>query len=539
VAAGGTPAPPGLLDAFWAYERALMANDLDELDRWFAPGETTMRGDAAGLLIGHEAISVFRRSRGGSPARTIAAVQVQAITDDAALVIAVTAITAGGRGQQTQLWRRIDGAWFITAAHVALPAPAIAGAIWRVVGTPLVGTTLVDTTLASTPRAAGADERPLAGETVAVKDLFAVAGYAIGAGVPAYLEEAAVETKHASAVAALLAAGATVTGIARTDEFAYSIAGRNSHYGTPPNPAVVGAVPGGSSSGPAAAVASGQASIGLGTDTGGSLRVPASYTGLWGLRTTHGSVDATGLLALAPSFDTIGWLTRDAATLRRAAATSVTGQRDLAPSFVAAPSFLVAPAFDAVLEPNVLAAFHAGLAATGIASSADTIDLSDLGDLDQLFETFRTVQAAESWRMHGEWIEAHPGALGDDIAARFAAASTITERAEAEARVAWAATRRRLDALLGDRVLVLPSASSIAPSATADAATIERTRAGTMRLTCIAGLTGRPALSAPLLSVPCAGQATTAPLGLGFIGPRGSDLALIDLASAVAESARN
>ena len=526
MTAGGSPAPPGLLDAFWAYERALMANDLDELDRWFAPGETTMRGDAAGLLIGHEAISVFRRSRGGSPARTIAAVQVQAITQDAALVIAVTAITAGGRGQQTQLWRRIDGAWFITAAHVALPAPAVAGSIWRVVGNPLVGTPL-----AGAPRVAGADGRPLAGETVAVKDLFAVAGYAIGAGVPAYLAEAAVETKHASAVAALLDAGATVTGIARTDEFAYSIAGRNSHYGTPPNPAVVGAVPGGSSSGPAAAVASGQASIGLGTDTGGSLRVPASYTGLWALRTTHGSVDTTGLLALAPSFDTIGWLTRDAATLRRAAAASVTGQRDLAPSFVAAPSFLVAPAFDAVLEPDVLAAFHAGLAATGIAHRADSIDL---GDLDELFETFRTVQAAESWRMHGEWIEAHPGALGDDIAARFAAASTITERAEAEARVAWAATRRRLDALLGDRVLVLPSASSIAPSAMADAATIERTRAGTMRLTCIAGLTGRPGLSAPLLSVPIAGQATPAPLGLGFVGPRGSDLGLIDLASALA-----
>jgi len=87
--------------------------------------------------------------------------------------------------------------------------------------------------------------------------------------------------------------------------------------------------------------------------------------------------------------------------------------------------------------------------------------------------------------------------------------------------------------------LVLPSASSIAPSVTADAATIERTRTATMRLTCIAGLTGRPGLSVPLLSVPIAGQATLAPLGLGFVGPRGSDLALIDLASAVAESARN
>jgi Asp-tRNA(Asn)/Glu-tRNA(Gln) amidotransferase A subunit family amidase len=339
--------------------------------------------------------------------------------------------------------------------------------------------------------------------------------------VPAYLADAPVEPRHAPAVAALLDAGAAVTGIARTDEFAYSIAGRNPHYGTPPNPAVVGGIPGGSSNGPASAVASGQVTIGLGTDTGGSLRVPASYCGLWGLRTTHGSVDATGLLPLAPSFDTVGWLTRDAVTLRRAAATS------LSDSTALEPTLLVAPALLAIVEPEVRDAFLARTAALDTAAI-------DLGDLDELFEIFRTVQSAEAWRTHGEWIEAHPGALGDEIAARFAWASTIDERTEAEARVAWAAARRRLDAVLGDRVLVLPAASSIAPSATADAATIERTRAGTLRLTCIAGLTGRPGLSAPLLSVPLATQPTPAPVGLGFIGPRGSDLALIDLAASLA-----
>ncbi|MDO9079141.1 MAG: amidase family protein, partial [Brevundimonas sp.] len=119
--------------------------------------------------------------------------------------------------------------------------------------------------------------------------------------------------------AGLLAAGASVPGIAQTDEFAYSIAGRNPHYGTPPNPAVLGGVPGWSSSGPASAVALGQASIGLGTDTVGSIRVPASYQGLWGLRTTHGSVSADRLLPLAPTFDSVGWVTRSAIALRAAA----------------------------------------------------------------------------------------------------------------------------------------------------------------------------------------------------------------------------
>lgn len=494
-----------LLAAFWDYERALMANDLAALDRLFAPGPATLRGDAAGILVGHDTISAFREGRGGAPARTIVHVEVRELADDAALVVAVTAPATGGRGQQTQLWRRANGAWAVAAAQVALPAPAVASAVWRVVGTPLV---------------AGADLGPLKGETVAVKDLFAVAGHAIGAGVPAYLASALPEVTTAPAVAALLGAGANVTGIAQTDEFAYSIAGRNIHYGTPPNPAVVGGIPGGSSSGPAAAVALGQASIGLGTDTGGSLRVPASYQGLWGLRTTHGAVDSSGLLALAPTFDTVGWLTRDAATLRTAAATSLRDQRAVEPHYV------VAPGITAKAEPAVRAAFDAF--ATGLAAEE-----VDLGDIEELFETFRTVQASEAWRTHGEWVAAHPATLGDDIAARFEWARGIDERTEAEARVRMAALRLRLENVIGDRVLVVPSAASVAPSATADAETIERTRAATLRITCVAGLTGRPALSAPLLWLDQRGQLTPAPVGVCFVGPRGSDLALIDLAAAL------
>ena len=129
-----------------------------------------------------------------------------------------------------------------------------------------------------------------------MKDLFEVAGFAVGAGVPAYLAESRPAATSASAVEALVAAGADVIGIAQTDEFAYSVAGRNSHYGTLPNVAAPGSIPGGSSSGPASAVALGQVSIGLGTDTAGSIRVPASYQGLWGLRTSHGAIDTAGLL---------------------------------------------------------------------------------------------------------------------------------------------------------------------------------------------------------------------------------------------------
>lgn len=493
--------------AFWDYERALMDDDLPALDAFFAPGPDTLRGDAAGVITGHDAISAFRATRGGAPGRRVLAIDVREINDDTALVIAVTAPATGGRGQQTQLWRRIEGRWRIAAAHVSAPQRAIDPSVWRVVGTPLV---------------ASSAPGPLAGETVAVKDLFSLAGHAIGGGVPAYLAEASPAERTSSAVEALLDAGADVIGIARTDEFAYSIAGRNPHYGTPPNPAVVGGTPGGSSSGPASAVALGQASIGLGTDTGGSIRVPASYQGLWGLRTTFGAVGVDGVLPLAPSFDTAGWLTRSAPPLRRAA----TATLDLARQ-VPVSGFVTAPALLQHVEPAVALAFEA------FTAGLDTA-IVDLGDIDELFFTFRTVQSAEAWRTHGAWIQAHPGALGDDIAGRFAFASTVTAEQEATARATHTVLRSRLDAVLGDQVLLLPSASSVALPVTAGAELIERTRQGTLRLTAICGLTGRPGLSVPLLWIEQPGALTDAPVGVCLVGPRFSDLALIDAGARLA-----
>ena len=490
-----------LLSAFWNYERALMSNDLEVLDDLFAPGENTLRGDAAGILVGHETISEFRKGRGGAPARTVLHVEIVEIDEDSAVVIAVTQPVTGGRGQQTQLWDRASGEWKVRAAHVSLPTPAVNSTVWRIVGTPLV---------------AGAPEGPLAGQTVAVKDLYDVAGFAVGAGIPAFLAASSPATVSSPAVQALLDAGANITGIAQTDEFAYSIAGRNPHYGTPPNPAVVGGVPGGSSSGPAAAVALGQASIGLSTDTAGSIRVPASYQGLWGLRTTHGTVAATGLLPLAPTFDAPGWITRSPDVLRAAASVTLA---------VHAPAggFVVDPGLAAQAESDVRAAFDAFV----LTQDFETIDL---GDAQEFFETFRTVQQAEAWRVHGPWVTAHPGALGEDVAARFELASRVTPAQEEDARFTLARLRGHLDGILGDRVLLVPSASSTAPSVFADAELIERTRQGTLRMTAVAGLTGRPALSAPLLSVPQPGALLPAPVGLCLVGPRHSELALIALA---------
>ncbi|MDQ0576177.1 AtzH-like domain-containing protein [Agromyces albus] len=504
----GARAPDGLVEAALGYEAALMSDDLTTLEGYFAPGDATLRGDEGGLLVGRDTITRFRGRRGGAPKRVIEALHVRPIGDHHAWVAAVTAPLAGGRGLVTQLWERQEGAWRITAAHVSAPPRALDPRVWRVVGEPLL-------------RASASG--PLDGLTFAVKDVFAVEGFPIGAGVPAYLEGARPEPRSAASLRALLAEGASVRGIAQTDQFAYSIAGRNAAYGTPPNPAVPGAISGGSSSGPAAAVAMGHATIGLATDTAGSIRIPASYQGLWGLRTTHGAVSTEGVLPLAPSFDTVGWLTRDGETLAAAARASL----DPASQLRVGARLVTAAALAESATPEVARSFARAVDALAASGS----DISELDDpafggeaLDALYAAFRTVQASEAWAAHGAWIQAHPGALGADVAARFEWAAAITPEAASDARVRLEAARRALDAALGDAVLVLPSAASVAPAVDADGAEIEAIRAATLRMTAVAGATGRPAVSVPGLT------ADGAPIGVCFVGPRASDVALVDAA---------
>lgn len=463
-------APAGLLEAFWAYEAALMADDLAALDRLFAAGAETLRGDAAGLLVGHDQISRFRGGRGGAPRRRIVEVHVRGTGEADALVVAVTELERGGRGQQTQTWHRFAGGWQVTAAHVAVPAPALDPRIWRVVGDPLV-------------RPFG--EGPLSGQSVAVKDLFAVAGQPVGAGNPAWLAGAPVETGHAWAVEQLLGAGAAVRGIARTDEFAYSLAGTNAHYGTPPNPRAPRRISGGSSSGSAAAVSLGHASIGLGTDTGGSIRVPAAYQGLFGIRPTHGAVPVAGLMPLAPSFDTVGWLTRDPAVLR-------TVGRQLLPDRAQRPlrDVVTVPALLSLADPEVEAAVSRF--AAGLGAGSEDWDLSELTDWRAAFST---LQAFEAWQSNGWWLEHRWDSLGPDVRARFENAARTTVQDAARARERVAAARRTITALVGDRVLVLPSAPTAAPEAGSD---LQVVRDATLALTCVAGIGGLPAVSVPL-----------------------------------------
>ncbi|WP_433491824.1 amidase family protein [Nocardia grenadensis] len=374
--------------------------------------------------------------------------------------------------------------------------PGLDTSVWRVAGSPLVAAT-----------APG----PLSGASVAVKDLYAVAGFARGAGMPAYRREQTAASRHADAVTRLLGAGAQIRGIAQTDEFAYGLTGGNAGFGMPVNPAAPDRIPGGSTSGPAVAVARGAADIGLGTDTAGSIRVPASYQGLWGLRTTYGRADTAGLLPLAQSFDTVGWITRDGATLAAVADCQLESDTSTAAGFV------VDPGLCAYADPAIAAAV--GTAAESVGAGPIEIPVAD-----SWVSAFRTVQAFEAWTNHGDWVGDHPGALEPAVAQRFAFAATVTAAAAARAREVLGVAARTLRSALGDRVLLLPAAATRPPRRADGQAVWERTRARTLRLTCLASIAGLPALTLPLRS------GTGAPFGLCLLGAPGTDRALIHLA---------
>ncbi|HTU29721.1 MAG TPA: amidase [Solirubrobacteraceae bacterium] len=377
---------------------------------------------------------------------------------------------------------------------------------------------------------AGAGEGPLAGTTVTVKDVIDVAGVATGAGNPDWLAHAPIASAHATAVRRLLDAGATVFGKAITEEFAFSMRGVNMHYGVPRNPAAPGRVPGGSSSGSASAVALGITDLGLGTDTGGSIRVPASYCGVYGLRSTHGRVPTDGIVALAPSFDTCGVLARNGELLRRAgrALLGATAPEPEPPSELIVAGDLLELA-DREAADSVRAA--AGVLAQRLGASMSERAVLGKTPPSDLADAFREHQLREIWAAHGAFISAARPRMDPEIAERFESAKALAAWRDAGApspsgsgldfTSARRITRELLDALPPGAVIVLPSAPAGAttPAEPAD------TRARLLSLTCLAGLAGAPQVSLPLC------RAAGLPLGLGLLARPGEDETLLAAAA--------
>jgi amidase len=373
---------------------------------------------------------------------------------------------------------------------------------------------------------ANASSGPLAGLTFAVKDLFDVAGYPTGGGSPLVLAISGIKTRTAPTVQRLLDSGARFVGKTHTDELAFSLNGKNAHFGTPVNGAAPDRIPGGSSSGSAAAVSHGMCDFALGTDTGGSVRGPASHCGLFGIRPTQGRISLEGCLDLAPSFDSCGYFAKDAAIFARVGETFFGA--DPAPLPEAPRILLAADAF-AMVDSDVRGALAPVVKGTEAALGPATMVEAAQGGFETLYWAFRYLQAREAWETDGWIIERFQPPLGPGVAERFIFGKGVTDAQVAEATATRDSFQSRFrDLLRGDGVLLLPTMPDIAPLLSESETALDDYRTRALKLLCLAGLASMPQVSMPLAS------RLGAPLGISLIGPPGSDLSLVRLAARLA-----
>ncbi|MGU3577151.1 amidase [Brucellaceae bacterium C25G] len=361
--------------------------------------------------------------------------------------------------------------------------------------------------------------------TLAVKDIFDVEGFITGCGNPAKANESKPAETNAESVQILRDQGAQFVGKTQTDELAFSLMGQNEHFSHPVNPAAPSRVTGGSSSGSAAAVAGNLADIALGSDTGGSIRAPAAFCGLIGLRTTHGRISKKGVMPLAPSLDTVGWFAKDIALYEKVGA-SLLGQDQHTTTL---NQLLFMPILEnLLLDQQSADAYRMMFDLLRPHFTKTKASSQPTSSLDELYLCFRQIQGAEAWQSHGKWISSGDRHLSKGVAERFAYGSNIKSDDYLAQMKKRARFTSEFENILGDDgVLVLPTVPGVAPfsNETYDAQQTYREQA--LRLLCHSGLSGLPQITLPLSKV------DGAPFGISLIGPRHSDMALIALANRI------
>ncbi len=365
---------------------------------------------------------------------------------------------------------------------------------------------------------------PLSGLMFAAKDIFDVQGHVTGGGNPDWKATHLAAENNAWIVETLVNAGATMVGKTHTDELTRGILGENAHYGTPINSKAPGRVPGGSSSGSAAAVAGGLVDFALGSDTGGSVRIPASFCGLYGLRPTHGRIPLEGILMQAPSYDTIGWFTRDAETYARVAEVvfgSAISDSNPSRIVIAEDAFEEADQeVSAVLRPvaDKIAA---------LAGSSETVRLAPNG-LAEWASQQNILQSVEAWDSVKDWIDQVNPRFSFWVSERYNLAVSLTDSQISQAAALKEQVRARgNEVFAGGGFVCLPTAVVPAPLRGLPASSKKEIQGRLSHLTCIGGTTGRPQLNLPL------GEVNGLPVGISLMGNHGSDEELIGFARKV------
>lgn len=361
----------------------------------------------------------------------------------------------------------------------------------------------------------------LDGLTFAVKDVFAIKDYVSSAGNPDWLHSHKPANETAPVIISLLNNGATLKGTTITDELMYSLNGENYHYGTPINPRDPSRIPGGSSCGSAVTVGAKLTDFSLGTDTGGSVRIPSSYCGIYGIRPSHGVVNIDGVIPLAKSFDTVGWMAQTAEMLMKVGDVLLPPQENGSFS-----RFIMGKDAWALADEEVKKALLPLLEKLekSVPSYSATI-IAEEG-LQKWAEVFRMLQGREIWQEHGAWIQRVNPTFGPGIAERFQWASTLKEEDVVQYQQKRRIIQQRMEKLLeDDGILIIPTAPGIAPLINLPTRELEVRRNQTFQLCCIAGLTGFPQVNLPLIIL------NGIPVGLSFIAGRNQDRKLLRLVS--------
>lgn len=370
----------------------------------------------------------------------------------------------------------------------------------------------------------------LNGLNFAVKDCIDIKGKLTGFGNPTWQKTHPPAIENAICVELLLLNGAKCLGKTITDEFTYSLIGENYFYGTPLNPHCPDRVPGGSSSGSASSVSCGIVDFALGTDTGGSVRVPASNCGIYGYRPTHGKIITAGTIPLAPSLDTIGVLSKNFSILKNVA--SVLLGNDF--KINSKPKVIVIEDILDICEPTIKQTFltylnksfekYSFLKLTDILSSEITFSW--------LFELYVLLHSCELWNVHGSWIESTKPELGPIANYNFNQIAKIANRNNLPSGIRkreWFADIIRN--YLNDKVIFcFPTTPDIAPKKDFHSQNPEARKSGgyfqkLIGINAIASLSRSPQITIPI------NKSGDFPVGMSFLASQNQDGLLFQLLS--------
>jgi aspartyl-tRNA(Asn)/glutamyl-tRNA(Gln) amidotransferase subunit A len=377
--------------------------------------------------------------------------------------------------------------------------------------------------------------RPLHGLPICIKAVIDVAGVPTTAGAAGWTRQ---PTCDAPSVARLRAAGAVILATANTNEFCYGIDGRNPHWGNACNPVDPARLSGGSSSGPAVATGAGMALAGLGTDTSGSIRIPASFCGLVGLRPTPGRIPVEGIVPLAPSYDVPGFVTRDVDDHRylfNAVASPGRPRAGDEPLKLRGMRVGVLEQLMDAAEPYVGDGVTA--AARRLEDAGATLEPVRIDGLEDAPEIHRVIQQAEAAQVHEPWFESQRERYEAGVRQRLEAGRAVLAMAYLDAVEARAKLRRRATELMNDVPILIAPTSPCVPTPQAHTEITVRgvTRADRdVLLSCVVA----PAqFAAPVASVPI-GTQDGLPFGMQIIAAPGEDELALAVAGTVFSAGR-